>query len=357
MPSSRKPATSKATASNATKPTPVAKSPSGEKKGNYNPRRKIHTLDPAASKAPKPTEVRVKQLFKSLCAQIDGGHPANAIKTCDKLLRLAPDDVDVLQTKLYLLLQTDQYARALEMVESTLSGAGSSKSSAELEKAYILYRMHKEKEAKAIVDESKDKADAPKEGFSHLEAQLSYRMGEYDDAKQLYERILDDGSLDAEGQNDVMTNLAAIQSHIDFLRSGFYDSLRASGVSVTQLEDAPAPAAPTSATVTLPVSAPATAPAPAAAPKGPRKGRLPKHVVLGVTPMPDPERWIKKRERTYVTFAQGRKGKGKGRKEGATAGYSQGVSVAPAVAGVMEGSGSGSGHIPKPGGNKGRKKK
>lgn len=112
---------------------------------------------------------------------------------------------------------------------------------------------------------------------------------------------------------------------------------------------------------TLPTTSAQKAPADEAAPsapaptKGPRKGRLPKHVVLGVTPMPDPERWIKKRERTYVTFAQGRKGKGKGRKEGATAGYSQGVSVAPAVAGVMEGGGSG--HIPKSSGGKGRKKK
>jgi signal recognition particle subunit SRP72 len=156
-----------------------------------------------------------------------------------------------------------------------------------------------------------------------------------------------------------MTNLAAVQSHIDFLQSGFYDSLRASGVSVSQLEDAPAPAPPATTTVIPSVAVPSAATAPAGTTKGPRKGRLPKHVVLGVTPMPDPERWIKKRERTFVTFSQGRKGKGKGKREGATAGYSQGVSVAPAVAGVMEGGGgSGSGHIPKSSGaGRGRKKK
>ncbi|KAG8743440.1 hypothetical protein FRC10_012019 [Ceratobasidium sp. 414] len=361
MPSTRRPATSKAAPTVTPKPAPGVSKSSGEKKGSYNPRRKIHTLDPASSKAPKPTEVRVKQLFKSLCAQIDGGHLANAIKTCDKILRLAPDDADVLQTKLYLLLQTDQYPRALEIVESMSSGAGSSKPPTGLEKAYVLYRMHKESEAKAIVDETKGKDGTPKEGFAHLEAQLSYRLGEYDGAKEIYDRILDNGNLNAEGQNDIMTNLAAIQSHIDFLRSGFYDSLRASGVSVSQLEEAPAPAPPattTAVSVATPAVAVPVVAVPVAAPKGPRKGRLPKHVVLGVTPMPDPERWIKKRERTYVTFGQGRKGKGKGKKEGATAGYSQGVSVAPAVAGVMEGGGAGTGHIPKlGGGNKGRKKK
>jgi hypothetical protein len=78
---SQKPKAGK-TASTSTKE--ANKPPIGEKKGNYNPRRKIHTLDPAASKKPKPAEVRIKQLFGSLCAQIDGGHLANAIKTCDK---------------------------------------------------------------------------------------------------------------------------------------------------------------------------------------------------------------------------------------------------------------------------------
>ncbi|CAE6388539.1 unnamed protein product [Rhizoctonia solani] len=352
---SQKPGTAKA-ASRSTKDN--KKPQTGEKKGNYNPRRKIHTLDPAASKKPKPAEVRIKQLFGSLCAQIDGGHLANAIKTCYKILRLTPDDTDVIQTKLFLLLQTDQYARALDIVNTLSSGSDSR----QLEKAYLLYRLHKEKEAKAIVDQAKGKG-ASEGGFAHLDAQIAYRLGDYTASKEIYDRIIDEGELNAEEQNDITINLTAVQSHIDFLQSGFYDSLRTSGVNVSQLEDAPAPAPPTAAS-TLPITvaqkdpvdeAITSAPAPV---KGPRKGRLPKHVVLGVTPMPDPERWIKKRERTYVTFAQGRKGKGKGKREGATAGYSQGVSVAPAVAGVMEGGGSGSGHVPKSGGGgKGRKKK
>lgn len=43
-------------------------------------------VKPAAGKPkqPVPTAERLKRLFASLCAQIDGGHFANAIKTCDK---------------------------------------------------------------------------------------------------------------------------------------------------------------------------------------------------------------------------------------------------------------------------------
>ena len=42
------------------------------------------TRKKAAPKQPLPVADRLKRLFTSLCAQIDGGHFANAIKTCDK---------------------------------------------------------------------------------------------------------------------------------------------------------------------------------------------------------------------------------------------------------------------------------
>lgn len=38
----------------------------------------------ATPKQPLPVQERLKRLFTSLCAQIDGGHYNNAIKTCDK---------------------------------------------------------------------------------------------------------------------------------------------------------------------------------------------------------------------------------------------------------------------------------
>jgi len=61
---------------------------------------------------------RLKRLFTSLCAQIDGGHFNNAVKTCDKILRLDPKDADARQTKLFLLLQTEQYSAALSLIDS-----------------------------------------------------------------------------------------------------------------------------------------------------------------------------------------------------------------------------------------------
>ena len=55
-----------------------------------------------------------------------------------------------------------------------------------------------------------------------------------------------------------------------------------------------------------------------------RLSRVPKHVVLGVTPLPDPERWIKKSERTNVVHS------GKRRKH-QTGGATQGSTAEPAA--------------------------
>jgi len=66
--------------------------------------------------------------------------------------------------------------------------------------------------------------------------------------------------------------------------------------------------------------------------------------VLGVTPIPDPERWLKKRERTKV---EGRWKKGK--KEGMGAGATQGATV-PEPKSERTSSGGGGG------GKKGKKK-
>lgn len=149
------------------------------------PQAKTSSRHKAAAKprAPVPVPEKLKRLFKSLCGQIDGGHLRNAVKTCDKsapsvlvaqytkdtksqfvtVLRLAPDDQDALQTKLFLLLQTEQYSEALALVDKDASHL--------YEKAYTLYRLQHEDDARGVLDEVKAK-DANDRGAIHLEAQM-----------------------------------------------------------------------------------------------------------------------------------------------------------------------------------------
>jgi len=80
-----------------------------------------------------------------------------------------------------------------------------------------------------------------------------------------------------------------------------------------------------------------------------RMSRVPKGVVPGVTPPPDPERWLKKSERS--TFGQGRKRRGGAGAGGGTQGST--VEAGPPGGGAA----SGSSHNVKSGGGKGKKKK
>jgi signal recognition particle subunit SRP72 len=140
---------------------------------------------PKPKSPPKPplsVPDQLKRLFTSLCAQIDGGHFKNAIRTCDKsasvlvifrlsfhslyiqVLRLEPTDKDALQTKLFLLLQTEQYSAALTLADSAEHGF-------EFGRAYSLYRLHREHEAAAGLNEIKATVGLSR-GVNHLEAQL-----------------------------------------------------------------------------------------------------------------------------------------------------------------------------------------
>ena len=113
-----------------------------------------------------------------------------------------------------------------------------------------------------------------------------------------------------------MTNLNAAQAHLDFLTTGYSHAVDALPSSVTNsLETAAAPAPPGSATISN-VHAPPSQPAQPREKKV-RMSRVPNGVIPGVNPPPDPDRWIKKSERS--TFGQGM-----GRRKKAGGGATQG---------------------------------
>ncbi|KAJ3565743.1 hypothetical protein NP233_g7442 [Leucocoprinus birnbaumii] len=205
-------------------------------------------------KKPVSEEERSKKLFSSLCSQIDGGHFANAIKTCDKILRIYPDDADALSTKLFLLLQTDQYKNALAVINGEKG-----QSRLQYERAYALYRSHDDKEAQNAIQSLKDQ-NADDRGLAHLEAQLFYRDGLYQEAYNLYNELLDSTDpvrysssppstsaevyhQDTEEHSDILTNLQATQKHLDFINNDYLRAIDSLPTSVTNtIETAPPPA-------------------------------------------------------------------------------------------------------------------
>ncbi|KAF9517637.1 hypothetical protein BS47DRAFT_1290620 [Hydnum rufescens UP504] len=273
--------------------------------------------------APRPVEEQLRRHFTSLVAQIDGGFSKNAIKTCDKILRILPNDPDTVRTKLFLLLQTDQYNPALDLLETSNKAIEASGNSPgyQFDKAYVLYRLHREDEAREILLAMGD--DPLNRGVQHLDAQVKFRKGEYEAARNVYNQLLDTCSPDTDEYSDLLTNLGAAQTHLDFLEKDYLQAVHSLPTNASALEAAPPPTLPSSHNILQPNAQKQNVAVVALAPKTPRKSRVPKHVVLGTTPMPDPERWLKKRERTRVE-GRGRKGK---TREGMGVGATQGSAV------------------------------
>jgi len=140
-------------------------------------------------KEPQPIPERIRRYFKSLVAQLDGGHLKNAIKTCDKsmcmftsqlfvtnhdtiVLRLNTNDEDAFETKLALLLQTDQYGAALELSETLFADKQRVTFPNLFGKAYALYRLNREPEAADIVQSIAPEGIHEERGVLHMEAQI-----------------------------------------------------------------------------------------------------------------------------------------------------------------------------------------
>jgi signal recognition particle subunit SRP72 len=143
-----------------------------------------------------------------------------------------------------------------------------------------------------------------------------------------------------------LTNLQASQKHLDFINTDYLRILDGLSSDVTgSLEHAPPPVPPSSFYSTTIGAAP-SANNPEDVGGTPvrkvRARRVPKGVELGVTPPPDPERWLKKSERSTFQQARGKR-KGGG---GATQGLMESV-----VGSTTGGHGRGGTH------GKGKKKK
>lgn len=277
-------------------------------------------------------------------------------------MKIEPEDKDALQTKLFLLLQTEQYGAALSLTDSNETYS--------FEKAYSLYRTNQEDDAlKSLEVTKKNKGDDDR-GVLHLEAQLvrdrrntswdvysisantgvprglisscirsiystTGHLGSGMSCASVASIMRADWLQSSEEHADILTNLEAAQKHLDFIDSGHLRALDELPTSISNnLESAPPPQPPSAAaTVTSAIALQETNVSKKE--KSVRLKRVPKGVVLGVTPLPDPERWLKKSERS--TFGTG----GKRRKAGggATQGSVESAPPAPSQGSKSAGKG------------------
>ena len=120
-----------------------------------------------------------------------------------------------------------------------------------------------------------------------------------------------------------MTNLQASQKHLDFVNTDYLRVLDGLSSDVTgSLEHTPPPVPPSSSnsttlgTILSAKNIPEDVEGKSVPVRKVRARRVPKGVVPGVTPPPDPERWLKKSERSTFQQARGKRKGGGGATQG-----------------------------------------
>lgn len=78
-----------------------------------------------------------------------------------------------MQTKLFLLLQTEQYAQALTLISNVNKQSEQDEGVFFFEKAYTLHRLHQKEDATEVLTALKNGGNEEENrGVAHLEAQL-----------------------------------------------------------------------------------------------------------------------------------------------------------------------------------------
>jgi len=146
------------------------------------------------SKAPP-----LEPLFKELDNFARGNEYESAIGTCDKILKISPNDFDALHCKIVALIQLSKFDDALKLV--TNNAELSQKLT--FERAYCLYRTKQFQEALGLL---KDYPQPKPLRILELEAQVYYRLEDFQKCIQVYDELQDQHKLSSP---ELKTNLAA----------------------------------------------------------------------------------------------------------------------------------------------------
>jgi len=122
---------------------------------------------------------------------------------------------------------------------------------------------------------------------------------------------------DTEEHSDILTNLQATQKHLDFINNGYLRAIDSLPVSISNAIENTLPPTLAPPITNIPSSsAQQLSKTSLEKPKRVRKSRIPPGVVPGVTSPPDPERWLKKSERSILNQGRRRRGGGGGATQG-----------------------------------------
>ncbi|KAM9331175.1 signal recognition particle subunit SRP72 [Gastrophryne carolinensis] len=130
------------------------------------------------------------------------GDYGRALKSLNKILQVAKDDVKALHCKVVCLIQNGMFKEALTLINNSSKVLTSDVIS--FEKAYCEYRLNRIENALKTIENAPDKTDKLKE----LHGQVLYRLERYEECLAIYHDIIRNSQDDYDEERQ--TNLSAV---------------------------------------------------------------------------------------------------------------------------------------------------
>jgi len=141
-----------------------------------------------------------------------------AVKQCNKILNVDPQDVTAFHCKMVNLLHLDKFKDALHQIQTSHLAENVDLS---FEEAYCLYQENRCAEALKVLDKKGQGQDRPLK-VKELRAQILYRLERYKECMAVYRDIIKNSDMDGSDDFEVerMTNLAAVVVHLNAAQGG-----------------------------------------------------------------------------------------------------------------------------------------
>ena len=150
-------------------------------------------------------------LYAELAKQQNNHEHEKGIKTCNKILNVAPTDATAFQCKVICLMQLGKFETALQQIEDNPGLAASA--SLEFERAYAYYRLNRLSDSLDALNGAAASANAENESLPErcveLKAQVLYKLERYEECFLLYKDIIKNTDANDEYETERLTNLIA----------------------------------------------------------------------------------------------------------------------------------------------------
>ena len=134
------------------------------------------------------------------------GNFEKALKVCNKILNIDPQDETAFHCRMVCLMQLGKFEDALKQIRDTHF-----KVDLTFEESYCLYRLNKSEEALAIIEENGGAGKSEK--IRELQAQIYYKLEMYQEAYNLYRDIMKNTNDDFEQER--LTNMQATAVYVE----------------------------------------------------------------------------------------------------------------------------------------------